>query len=182
MDGNTRELAVIRVPSEAEEQPACFTATRTAGSSSPEARAQGRSLLVNHICPRRPLVEDQTWSRLSKLLPGWICVRWKFTGRLAALEQQIGVLSAQLEAAAPADVPAGVGKLTTVMMTREICVWERFTNRRAISSYTGLCPGEHTSGSKRVPGSVTKRGNPRLRAALVDVPGAWCASSPTIRR
>jgi hypothetical protein len=55
------------------------------------------------------------------------------------LEQQIGVLSAQLEAAAPADVPAGVGKLTTVIMTREICLWERFTNRRAIGSYTGLC-------------------------------------------
>ena len=56
-------------------------------------------------------------------------------------------------------------------MTREICSWERFTNRRAISSYTGLCPGEHTSGSKRVPGSVTKHGNPRLRAALVEC--AW---------
>src|SRR5262245_23753914 len=56
-------------------------------------------------------------------------------------------------------------------MTREICSWERFTNRRTISSYTGLCPGEHTSGTKRVPGSVTKRGNPRLRAALVEC--AW---------
>ena len=56
-------------------------------------------------------------------------------------------------------------------MTREICSWERFRNRRAISSYTGLCPGEHTSGSKRVPGSVTKHGNPRLRAALVEC--AW---------
>ena len=56
-------------------------------------------------------------------------------------------------------------------MTREICSWERFTNRRAISSYTGLCPGEHSSGTKRVPGSVTKHGNPRLRAALVEC--AW---------
>jgi len=56
-------------------------------------------------------------------------------------------------------------------MTREICSWGRFANRRAISSYTGLCPGEHSSGSKRVPGSVTKHGNPRLRAALVEC--AW---------
>src|SRR4030095_12241294 len=72
---------------------------------------------------------------------------------------------------APADIPTGLGKLTTVGMTREICSWARFTNRRAISSYTGLCPGEHSSGSKRVPGSVTKRGNPRLRAALVEC--AW---------
>ncbi len=88
-----------------------------------------------------------------------------------SLQQQISALSAELETAAPAFVPAGVGKLTTVVMTREICSWERFTNRRTISSYTGLCPGEHTSGTKRVPGSVTKHGNPRLRAALVEC--AW---------
>jgi transposase len=90
---------------------------------------------------------------------------------LLTLQKEIDALSAQLEAAAPPDVPAGVRKLTTVIMTREICSWERFNNRRAISSYTGLCPGEHTSGSKRVPGSVTKHGNPRLRAALVEC--AW---------
>src|SRR5215471_16864299 len=57
------------------------------------------------------------------------------------------------------------------MMTREICSWERFANRRAISSFPGLCPGEHTSGSKRIPGSVTKHGNLRLRATLVEC--AW---------
>src|SRR6516162_6747874 len=62
-------------------------------------------------------------------------------------------------------------QLTSVMLTREICDWHRFNNRRAISCYTGLCPSEHTSGSKRVPGSVTKRGNGRLRAALVEC--AW---------
>jgi hypothetical protein len=40
-----------------------------------------------------------------------------------------------------------------------------------VSSYTGLCPGEHSSGPKRMQGSVTKHGNPRLRAALVEC--AW---------
>ena len=63
------------------------------------------------------------------------------------------------------------GPLTSVVLTREICDWGRFNNRRAISSYTGLCPGERTRGSKRVPGRVTKRGNPRVRAALVEC--AW---------
>ena len=80
-------------------------------------------------------------------------------------------MSGQLEAAAPAAIPLGMGKLTSVVLTREICDWHRFNNRRAISSYTGLCPGERSSGSKRIPGSVTKRGNPRLRAALVEC--AW---------
>ena len=90
---------------------------------------------------------------------------------LLSLQEQIESLTSQLEAAAPPNIPAGLGKLTTVMLTREICDWHRFNNRRAISSYTGLCPGERSSGSKRVPGSVTKRGNPRVRAALVEC--AW---------
>lgn len=47
----------------------------------------------------------------------------------------------------------------------------RFKNRRQVASYTGLCPGEHSSGQGSVQGSVTKRGNPRLRACLVEL--AW---------
>src|SRR5207244_13477084 len=90
---------------------------------------------------------------------------------LLSLQHEINRLTSELEASAPSTVPAGLGKLTNVVLTREICDWHRFNNRRAISSYTGLCPGERSSGSKRVPGSVTKRGNPRVRAALVEC--AW---------
>jgi transposase len=174
VEGNTRELAVIRVPTEGEEQARHVSRQREQlVRHRQKLEAQGRSLLINHSLPAPAhWWKNQTWSRLSKLLPAWICLRLEVhRPALLTLEQQISALSAQLEAAAPADVPAGVGKLTTVVMTREICSWERFSNRRAISSYTGLCPGEHSSGSKRVPGSVTKHGNPPLRAALVEC--AW---------
>jgi transposase len=174
VEGNTRELAVIRVPTEAEEQARHVSRQREQlVRHRQKLEAQGRSLLVSHGLPAPAhWWKNQTWSRLSKLLPSWICLRLEVhRPALLTLEQQISALSTELEAAAPADVPAGVGKLTTVVMTREICSWERFRNRRAISSYTGLCPGEHSSGTKRIPGSVTKRGNPRLRAALVEC--AW---------
>jgi transposase len=174
VEGNTRELAVIRVPTEAEEQARHVSRQREQlVRHRQKLEAQGRSLLVGHGLPSPAhWWKNQTWSRLSKLLPSWICLRLEVhRPALLTLEQQISALSTELEAAAPADVPAGVGKLTTVVMTREICSWERFRNRRAISSYTGLCPGEHSSGTKRIPGSVTKRGNPRLRAALVEC--AW---------
>ena len=116
--------------------------------------------------------KNQTWNRLGKPLPAWIRLRLEVARpALLSLQEQINGLSAELEAAAPFSIPAGLGKLTTVVLTREICDWHRFNNRRAISSYTGLCPSEHTSGTKRVPGSVTKRGNPRVRAALVEC--AW---------
>ena len=68
-------------------------------------------------------------------------------------------------------MPAGIGELTSVILQREICDWARFKNRGQVSSYTGLCPGEYSSGDKRLQGHVTKRGNPRLRAALVEC--AW---------
>ena len=174
LDGNTRELAVIRVPTEREEQARHVSRQREQlVQLRQKLEDQGRSLLINHSLPSPAhWWKNQTWSRLSKLLPAWICIRLEIhRPALLAVHQQIGALTAELEAAAPVDVPAGIGKLTTVVMTREICSWERFSNRRAISCYTGLCPSEHSSGTKRVPGSVTKHGNGRLRAALVEC--AW---------
>ena len=64
-----------------------------------------------------------------------------------------------------------MGALSSVVISREICDWERFKNRRQVSRYTGLCPGEYSSGNKRVTGSITKHGNGRLRAALIEL--AW---------
>jgi transposase len=174
LDGNTRELAVIRVPTEREEQARHVSRQREQlVRLRQKLEAQGRSLLISHSLPSPAhWWKNQTWSRLRKLLPAWICIRLEVhRPALLTLQKEIDALSAQLEAAAPADVPLGIGKLSTVVMTREICSWERFSNRRAISCYTGLCPGEYTSGTKRVPGSVTKHGNPRLRAALVEC--AW---------
>ena len=174
LEGNTRELAVIRVPGEQEEQARHISRQREQlVHHRQKLEAQGRSLLISHSLPAPAhWWKQQTWSRLSKVLPVWMVERLEvYRPALFALEQQILSLSKELEAAAPPCNPLGLGKLTTVVVTREICDWQRFKNRRAISSYTGLCPGERSSGSKRVPGSVTKRGNPRLRAALVEC--AW---------
>ena len=54
-------------------------------------------------------------------------------------------------------------------LAREVGDWSRFNNRREVSSYTGLCPREHSSGGKRRGGSVNKSGNPRVRAMLVEM-------------
>ncbi len=174
VDGNTRELAVIRVPSEEEERARHTSRQREQlVHHRQKLEAQGRGLLVSHGLPAPAhWWKNQTWSRLTKLLPGWILPHLEiYRLALFALQEQIGVLTAQLEAAAPSNIPTGMGQLTTVVASREICDWNRFKNRRTISSYTGLCPGEYSSGNKRMPGSVTKRGNPRLRAAFVEC--AW---------
>src|SRR5947207_5225834 len=174
VEGNTRELAVIRVPSEQEELDRHVSRQREQlVRHRQKLEAQGRSLLINHALPTPAhWWKQQTLEPIGKHLPAWIRLRLEVARpALLSLQEQINALTSELEAAAPASIPAGLGKLTSVVLTREICNWHRFHNRRTISSYTGLCPGERSSGSKRVPGSVTKRGNPRLRAALVEC--AW---------
>ncbi|HEX8312880.1 MAG TPA: transposase [Chthoniobacteraceae bacterium] len=172
VDGNLRELATIRVPSAEEEQHRHIHRQREAlVRHRTKLQAQGRGLLVNHGQPAPPhWWRTQTWTRLGRLLPGWLITRLEVLRPiLSVLDEQIAALSKELEAAAPPDLPRGLGKLTTVTLSREVCDWSRFKNRRQVASFTGLCPGEHSSGNKRVQGSVTKHGNPRLRSSLVEL-------------
>jgi transposase len=83
LDGNTRELAVIRVPTEAEEQARHVSRQREQlVRMRQKLEAQGRSLLINHSFPSPAhWWKNQTWSRLVKHLPGWVCARLKYTGR-----------------------------------------------------------------------------------------------------
>src|SRR5207247_4534263 len=120
---------VIRVPTETEEQARHVSRQREQlVHLRQKLEAQGRSLLVNHSLPSPAhWWKNQTWSRLSKLLPGWICIRLEVhRPALLTLEQQIDALTAELEAAAPAAVLAGLGIWSTGVMTREICSWDRF--------------------------------------------------------
>ena len=172
--GNKNSLAVIRVPGEEEELARHWGRQREQlVRHRQKMEAQGRDLLISHGLPAparwwRP----QSWSRLGKLLPAWILSHLElYRPVLLALDQQIRTLTIELEKAAPAALPKGMGALSTVVISREICDWQRFKNRRQVSSYTGLCPGEYSSGTKRITGSITKHGNGRLRAALVEL--AW---------
>ena len=90
---------------------------------------------------------------------------------LLALQEKIQALTLQLQGAAAPGQPRGLGLLSSVVIDREIGNWDRFDNRRQVGSYTGLCPGEYSSGKTRLQECVTKHGNPRLRAALVET--AW---------
>jgi transposase len=175
LEGNTRELAVIRVPSEEEERARHVSRQRERlVRHRQKLEAGGRGLLVSHGLPAPAhWWKEQTWTyRLTPHLPDWILPHLQvYRPILLALDAQIAALTAALEAAAPRNLPSGLGKLTSVVLSHEVCDWHRFKNRRQVSSYTGLCPGEHSSGGRRVQGSVTKHGNPRLRAALVEC--AW---------
>ena len=64
----------------------------------------------------------------------------------------------------------GVSTLTGFALAVEIGDWGRFTGA-TIGSFVGLVPSEHSSGTSRVQGSITKTGNTHVRRLLVEA--AW---------
>jgi len=172
VEGNRAALAVVRVPTEEEERSGAIHRQREQLVKVRKVlEAQGRGLMVNHgIEPVKNWWKRINFGALD--LPGWMReLLHNSQPILVALQEKIQTLTLQLEAAAQSSQPRGPGKMTSVMIDREIGDWRRFNNRRQIASYTGLCPGEYSSGNTRLQSCVTKHGNPRLRAALVEL--AW---------
>lgn len=172
VEGNREALATVRVPSEEEEQRRAIHRQREQlVKARKQLEAQGRSLMVNHgLEPVKSWWKGRTFAALG--VPAWMKELLSNSQPiLLALEEKIRALSVQLQAAAAPEQPRGLGLMTSVVIDREIGNWNRFRNRRQVGSYTGLCPGEYSSGNTRLQGCVTKHGNPRLRAALVEL--AW---------
>jgi transposase len=172
VEGNREALAIVRVPTEQEEQLRAIHRQREQlVKARKQLEAQGRSLMVNHgIEPVQRWWKPRTFAVLA--VPDWM--KELLTNSqpiLLALEEKIRALTVQLQGAAALGQPRGLGMMTSVVIDREIGNWERFHNRRQVGSYTGLCPGEYSSGKTRLQSCVTKHGNPRLRAALVEL--AW---------
>ena len=172
VEGNKAELALVRVPSEEEEQLRTLHRQREQLlRTRKQMEAQGRSLMVEHgIEPVKGWWKRRTFVRLA--VPAWLRERlslWQPV--LLVVEEKLRALTRQVQAAATPGQPCGLGSLSSVVIDREVCSWERFCNRRAVGSYTGLCPSEYSSGGTRRQSCVNKHGNPRLRAALVEA--AW---------
>ena len=172
VQGNRDALALVRVPTEEEERSRAIHRQREQlVGARKRLEAQGRSLMVNHgLEPVQNWWKARTFTALC--VPQWMReLLAKSQPILLALQEKIAALTVQLQSAAAPNQPRGLGKMTSVIIDREIGDWHRFRNRRQIASYTGLCPGEYSSGNTRLQSCVTKHGNPRLRAALVEL--AW---------
>src|SRR5438034_5351282 len=160
VEGNRDALALVRVPTEAEEQLRAIHRQREQlVGARKRLEAQGRSLMVNHgVEPVKNWWKPRTFAALD--VPQWMR---ELLGNsqpiLLALQEKIAALTLQLQSAAAPRQPRGLGKVTSVVIDREIGDWRRFSNRRQIASYTGLCPGEYSSGNTRLQSCVPKHGN-----------------------
>ena len=172
VQGNRAALAIVRVPTEEEEQVRAIHRQREQlVKARKQLEAQGRSLMVNHgLEPVQNWWKPRTFAALQ--VSDWMKqLLQNSQSILLGLQEKIAALTLQLQSAAAPNQPRGLGKMTSVIIDREIGDWHRFRNRRQVASYTGLCPGEYSSGNMRLQSCVTKHGNPRLRAALVEL--AW---------
>jgi transposase len=64
----------------------------------------------------------------------------------------------------------GISTLTGFALAVEIGDWSRFTGN-SIGAYLGLVPSEHSTGSSRRLGAITKTGNSHVRRLLIE--SAW---------
>jgi transposase len=65
----------------------------------------------------------------------------------------------------------GIDDLTALTIAVELSDPRRFASARHLMAYLGLVPSEHSSGSKRAQGGITKTGNAHLRRVVVEA--AW---------
>jgi transposase len=172
LDGNRDELAPIRIPSEVEQHQREGTRRRKFLAGAIRSLANRGHSQVSEYChaqlPHR-WWGPRNWQKLIQLDPWVLGVLTKLRDLIEAMETQLAELETELLARVKDEVaPKGLGGLTLVTLDSEMCDWGRFSNRKQVGSYTGCCPGEHSSGNQRRVGSIDRMGNGRVRALLVE--------------
>jgi transposase len=149
--GNSHALATVRVPTPAQEQKRIESRQREQlERETKRVAAQGRSLLLSQGWREKGgWWEEKRWAQLRLKLPAWMLPRLEcFRRVLATLNAELEAATTALEAAAPARRPKGLGGLSYEVVEREVGDWGRFSNRRHVGSYTGLCGGVSASGQR----------------------------------
>jgi transposase len=174
LHGNVRALRPVRIPTPEQEMARAQSRQRDAFCRDLHRQAaRGRMLLLqfgrhqsNHWWKPRH------WSALKPTLePQLIELLERLRSSIDALRKLIRPLEAILVQSAPKELPVGMGKLTFVLLLREVCSWQRFKTRRQVGGFTGLCGGVSQSGSVRQELSITKVGHRRMRTLLIEL--AW---------
>jgi transposase len=167
--GNRGALAVVRVPTEAEEQARAVGRQRQSlAHERVPLTLQGKSAAL-----LRGLTLPKDWWE-SKVLPtlelptDLLAQLQSWQRVIVSLDAELQALTVRLQQAAPAGLPLGLGPMTWELLQREVGDWHRFKNRRQVASYTGLCPSEHSSGQARLQGCINRHGNPRVRHLLIE--------------
>ena len=106
--------------------------------------------------------------------------------RLALAQKQYKQLEAALAEQLPAPVKQRIGHLVRLRgvghtgasrLVLEL-FWRDFANRRQVGSCVGLVPQPYDSGQSRVDQGISKQGNRRVRALLIEMAWMWLRYQP----
>jgi transposase len=151
------------------------------------------SLLALHGV-RAPRIAGRSWPRWwdehSKLLPPALvaqiereCERLLLARRqIAALERQRRQQQASQTTRNPMVAQfmrlRGLALPASWMLTYELFGWRTFANRRQLASCLGITPTPYASGELQREQGISKAGNKRLRALLVQLSWLWLRLQP----
>jgi len=117
------------------------------------------------------------------------CLRQRLVRECERLELAARQLK-ELEATLPEQLPdataqsvatlkklRGVGQVGAQRLVLEL-FWRRFDNARQVGSCVGLVPQPYDSGQSRVDQGISKQGNRRVRALLIEMAWMWLRHQP----
>jgi transposase len=142
---------------------------------------------VNHKAFAGRLARDQVRCHDGTPLPPELRERLlRECERLALAEQQLAALEKAREASLPAPARQrrddlarlkGIGEVGASRLALEL-FWREFSNRRQVGACVGLVPQPYDSGESQVDQGISKQGNRRVRALLVEMAWTWLRYQP----
>lgn len=175
--GNKKIFTVVRVPAVEEEQRRAWPRQRKQLQAQRLSLAsQGRSLVLSQgVAIDNLWWQEARWKRHQNTLDAWLITHLEIFRRvILAVDQEIDQIDKKILAERKARAqpkPKYAGDLSLEVIEAEVCDWNRFSSWRKAGSYCGLTGGVSASGQSHRDLSITKRGNRRLRTALVEM--AW---------
>ncbi len=101
--------------------------------------------------------------------------------QLRAVEQEIGALietADRTQAVRALMVLTGVGWVGAWVLVMELFGWRELTNRRQLASLAGLVPVPYHSGHMERDQGISKAGNRRVRALMIQLAWLWLRYQP----
>jgi len=169
--GNERALTAVSVPTlEQERQRALSRQRETLAKEKKRLQNIGVSAGIYHgVDLPSEWWKPKVFEELKQSLPEYmLSILLPYQAVLETLHRQLREATAREERKAARELPVGLGALTASVLDQEFVDYSRFSNRGEVSSFTGLCPSESSSGGKRLQGSISKHGNPRIRHMLIE--------------
>jgi transposase len=150
------------------------------------------SLLVLHNLRPRIVIGGRDWagwwaSHCEQVPPELRAELQRESTRLALVKRQIQALEAARRQALEDGKQPLVAQLAQLraigpngawVLVKELFGWRRFANRRELAGCLGLAPTPYDSGDSQIEQGISKAGNKRARALLVELAWGWLRLQP----